>query len=104
MERNRLEDWEVSLIKGMLRLRRRGFTSQDMVSYFSTPQRSINGGRISEIKNKTNPAYNGIPEARLSVVREFMDGYPHQPARDYLEEWGSRLGGFGLLAAGRSVE
>lgn len=87
-----LKDWEVSLIKGMLRRAKSGaLNKQDILSYFSVPERSINPARIEEIQGNDH-RYSGTPEASFTTVMAFMKDYPNQTLRDYLKEWGERLG------------
>ncbi|PCF90037.1 DUF3644 domain-containing protein [Sphingopyxis terrae subsp. ummariensis] len=45
---NKLERWEVGMVKAMLA---RSFVPQDIQAYFSRPTRSINHARISEIRD-----------------------------------------------------
>ena len=44
-----LEVWEVALIKRMIQI---GFKNHDIQSCFNRPERPVNSGRISEIKNQ----------------------------------------------------
>ena len=47
---NKLEKWEVTIVKAMLAKK---YVPQDIQAYFSRPTRSINHARISEIRDKT---------------------------------------------------
>lgn len=55
-----IEDWEVSIIRAMLASEQ--YSKQQIVSYFSRPERSVNQGRISEIE-KGHERYEGIESA-----------------------------------------
>ena len=81
-----LKRWEVSLIRGMLV---RNFAKQDILAYFSTPERSVNQARISEIENGTHD-HSHTRIASPDDVRKFMAGYPS--VRDYMSEWEQKLG------------
>lgn len=56
-----LEDWEVSLIKGMMH--HEVFrTDQEILAHFSHPRRTVNNGRLSEIRKASEaPAETGNP-------------------------------------------
>ncbi len=68
---NRLSNSEVGIIKRVFRYYPERFTSQDILSKFSTPERTINAGRISEIKNG-HERYANIPPASKDEVDEFF--------------------------------
>lgn len=66
---NKLERWEVGMVKAMLA---RNFVPQDIQAYFSRPTRSINHARISEIRDGTKhrtvkPASDAELDAYLTV-------------------------------------
>ena len=46
--KNRLERWEIALVKAMLD--KGGMNDQDILAYFTRPNRSINHRAISEIR------------------------------------------------------
>ena len=46
--KNRLERWEVAMVKAMLATR--GHNDQDILAYFTRPNRSINHRVIAEIR------------------------------------------------------
>ena len=46
---NRLERWEVGIIKAMMATPPRK-TDQDILAYFTRPTRSVNHGRIKDIR------------------------------------------------------
>lgn len=94
-----LEDWEVSLIKGMMthtkemkaylkevKTYKDSWTDQDILAHFSRPERTINNGRLSEIRqaleSKTdtgNPAIDRFrpqPIASWEEVRAFLAAPP----------------------------
>lgn len=64
-----LEDWEVGLIRAMLD--RNSFTKQEIVAYFTRPERSINQGRISEIESD-HERYQGIPAKTDEELDQFL--------------------------------
>ena len=71
-KRKQLSDAEVGVIKGLFAHYPGRFTNQDILSKFSTPMRTVNGGRISEIKNGN--ARKDIPMASKEVVDQFLEG------------------------------
>ena len=64
-----LENWEISIIRAMLDTRK--YTKQQIVSYFTRPERSINQGRISEIRNN-HERYDGILPASDEQLKAFL--------------------------------
>lgn len=77
-----LEGWEVALIRAMLGTGE--FTKQQIVAYFSRPDRSVNQGRISEIEND-HERYRGIDAAPDDALKSFLDDwktirFPEAPA------------------------
>jgi len=64
-----LEPWEVALIKRMLVTG--GFTKQQIVAYFTRPDRSINQARISEIE-AGHPRYKDIELASPEELESFL--------------------------------
>lgn len=77
MAKPTLEDWEVALIKAMLA---RGFPNKTIQFYFNRPDRSVNSGRISEIKGEDRWVY--VEPADDHDLDEFLDHHPYaQPLR-----------------------
>lgn len=72
-KRKQLSDAEVGVIKGLFVHYPGRFTNQDILSKFSIPMRTVNAGRISEIKNG-NARYEHIPTASKEVVDQFLEG------------------------------
>jgi len=73
---NSLEAWEVALIKAMLATGQ--YKNQQIIAYFSRPDRSVNQGRINDIKSgKIMPTLRAASEAQL---RAFLASYD-DPAR-----------------------
>ena len=71
--KNRLERWEVTLVKAMLAKGTFG-NDQDILAYFTRPTRSINHARISDIRNgrmhaKAKPATD-------EELQRFLDAWP----------------------------
>ncbi|PQZ82815.1 MULTISPECIES: DUF3644 domain-containing protein [unclassified Brevundimonas] len=70
---NKLERWEVAIIKAMMAETPRK-TDQDILAYFTRPTRSINHGRIKDIRDtKTHTA---VPAASAQELAEFLDAWP----------------------------
>ncbi|MEO9530288.1 hypothetical protein [Roseibium sp.] len=68
---NRLEDFEVALIKNLLN---RGMRNADIQFYFNRPNRRVNNGRISEIKGGVRG--EGIAPASEHETDEFIETHP----------------------------
>lgn len=66
---SQLQDWEVALIRRMLATGK--FTKQEIVAYFTRPDRSINQGRISEIE-QDHERYRGIEPASEEELEKFL--------------------------------
>ena len=81
-----LSDSEVGIIKGMFQHYPGCFTSQDILNRFSRPERTINAGRISEIKNGHTHA--NVPPAPKEEVDKFLskEGKPHKLAENRLSD------------------
>ncbi len=84
-KKNRLQDWEVAMIRAMLSDGQ--FSKQQIVSYFSRPDRSINQGRISEIQDN-HEHYRHIKQAPPEEYAQFMEeweqvAFPAAPKIDY---------------------
>lgn len=70
---NKLERWEVSLIKGMLD--RGPYNDQDILAYFTRPTRSINHARILEIR--TGKKYRTLAAAAPEQLDDFLNTWPN---------------------------
>ncbi|WP_321390848.1 ATP-binding protein [Emcibacter sp.] len=68
-KKKQLEDWEVSIIRAMLA--KGGYSKQEILAYFSRPDRSINQARVSEIE-AGNERYNGIVAASEEELDAFL--------------------------------
>ncbi len=76
--KNRLEDREAALIKAMLQ--EGNHTDQDILAYFTRPDRSINHARIIEIRNGlTFQNVSAATPAELKVFRGRWTHPAHQP-------------------------
>lgn len=64
-----LVNWEVAIIRAMLSSGR--FKKQEIVAYFSRPDRSINQARISEIEDG-HERYSGIQPASKAELEKFL--------------------------------
>ncbi len=69
---NQLEPWEVSIIKAMIASAK--FKKQQIVAYFSRPDRSINQARISEIEDG-HDRYRDIPIATDAELQRFLSAW-----------------------------
>jgi len=81
-----LEGWEVSLIKGMMH--HEVFeTDQEILAHFSYPGRTVNNGRLSEIRKAlTSKQDTGIPaidrfRPQPVASREEIDAFLAAPPR-----------------------
>jgi hypothetical protein len=72
--RNRLERWEVAIIKAMMATPPRR-TDQDILAYFTRPTRSINHGRIKDIRDGKTHAT--VPPASTDELAAFLDAWPN---------------------------
>jgi len=69
---NKLERWEIGLIKAMLA--RGGYNDQDILAHFTRPTRSINHARIAEIRNgKRYVSYKVASDEELDA---FLSNWP----------------------------
>lgn len=84
---NTLEKWEVALIKAMLN--RGGYSVQDILAYFTRPTRSINQGRISEIRKGTK--FRTLNAATADELDEFLKNWPSVDAEASLGLRGGEL-------------
>lgn len=67
--KKQFEDWEVAIIRSMLDSGL--YSKQQIVAYFSRPDRSINQARISEIE-ANHERYNHIKQASSEEFEQFM--------------------------------
>lgn len=76
-----ISDYEVSIIKGMLRMNYRPALVQ---AYFTRPDRLVNPARIQEIKNDATARIASIASASDEEVGDFLDAYARaNPAADH---------------------
>ena len=68
---NKLEKWEVAIVKAMLQ---RKYVPQDIQAYFSRPTRSINHARISEIRDKAK--HVAVKAATEEELGAFLAAWP----------------------------
>jgi hypothetical protein len=71
---NRLERWEVAIIKAMMAATPRK-TDQDILAYFTRPTRSINHGRIKDIRD--GKTHTGVPAASAEELAAFLEAWPN---------------------------
>jgi hypothetical protein len=83
---NKLEKWEVSIVKAMLA---RKYVPQDIQAYFSRPARSINHARISEIRNGAK--HKGVREASDDELDAFLKAWPNIDSATGLHFQGDEL-------------
>lgn len=70
---NRLKDWEIAIIKAMLR--RGSFDLQEIQAYFSRPGRAVNHREFGEIRNsERGKAVKPAPEEKLN---DFLNFWPN---------------------------
>lgn len=69
-EEGKLEEWEVSIAKGMLK---RGYPQQYVHSFFSYPERTVASRRFSGMDREVR--YQNIPTATDDQVQEFIEEY-----------------------------
>lgn len=67
-----LEGWEVALIKAMIKEK---YAQQEIQAYFSRPGRSINLGRIHEIR--TGKTHTRIKPASDAELKNFLAAWPY---------------------------
>src|SRR5260370_34632994 len=91
---NKLEKWEVALIKAMLS--RAGSNDQDILAYFTRPTRSINHRAIGEIR--TEKKRKSINAATASDLDDFLATWP-----DIDPQTGLSLRGDELLIKARAA-
>lgn len=71
---NRLERWEVAIIKAMMAATPRK-TDQDILAYFTRPTRSINHGRIKDIRD--GKTHTVVPTASAEELAAFLEAWPN---------------------------
>lgn len=71
---NRLERWEVAIIKAMMAATPMK-TDQDILAYFTRPTRSINHGRIKDIRD--GKTHTGVPAASVEELAAFLEAWPN---------------------------
>lgn len=71
---NRLEQWEVAIIKAMMATPPRK-NDQDILAYFTRPTRSINHGRIKDIRD--GKTHTRVPAASVEELMTFLDSWPN---------------------------
>jgi Protein of unknown function (DUF3644) len=70
---NKLEDWEVGIVKAMITA---GFdVDQDIVAYFTRPNRSINQSRIGDIRHVRK--HSDAKSATAAELKKFLADWPH---------------------------
>jgi Domain of unknown function (DUF3644) len=70
--KNKLETWEIALVKAMLNTN--DYNDQDILAYFTRPSRSINHARISEIRREEK--HKRINPASDVALKEFLSSWP----------------------------
>jgi hypothetical protein len=83
---NKLVRWEIAIVKSMLD---KGYIPQDIQSYFSRPTRSINHGRIKEIKDGVK--HKAIKTATDAELDAFLDAWPNVDPATGLHHEGDEL-------------
>lgn len=71
---NRLERWEVAIIKAMMATPPRR-NDQDILAYFTRPTRSINHGRIKDIRD--GKTHGAVPAASADELAAFLEAWPN---------------------------
>src|SRR5690242_8021307 len=72
MPKRSISDKEISLIKAMLA---RGMKNKDIQFFFNRPDRPVNSGRITGIRNGTYSTAKGIPASSAAEVDAFIKGH-----------------------------
>lgn len=85
---NRLERWEISLIKAMI-ADGRWPNDQDILAYFTRPTRSINHRAIAEIR--TSAKHAGVRSATADDLNAFLSWWPEVDAETGLSLCGDEL-------------
>ena len=84
---NRLERWEVSLVKAMIA--RSQLNDQEILAYFTRPIRTINHARIGEIR--TGARHAAVTPASQQELDEFLRSWPQVDAETGLSLRGDEL-------------
>lgn len=84
---NRLEKWEIALIKAMLA--KAGSNDQDILAYFTRPTRSINHRAIAEIRTETK--HKSIKAAAEPDLEDFLASWPEVDPQTGLSLRGDEL-------------
>ena len=69
---NRLEKWEVAIIKAMLA--RGGYADQDIQAYFTRPTRTVNHRAFSEIR--TGAKHKSVKAATEETLNAYLAAWP----------------------------
>ncbi len=91
---NRLERWEVGIIKAMMATPPRK-TDQDILAYFTRPTRSVNHGRIKDIRD--GKTHGIVAPATIEELAAFLKAWP------YVDGSGLHLIGDELLIKAREA-
>lgn len=83
---NKLEKWEVAIVKAMLTKK---MVPQDIQAYFSRPARSINHARISEIRDEAK--HKAIKPATDDELDAFLAAWPNVDPNTGLHLQGDEL-------------
>jgi hypothetical protein len=70
--KNKLEKWEVAIVKAMVAAKT--YADQEIVAYFSRPSRSINQGRIADIKK--GKLHRSVKAASAEEMANFLSSWP----------------------------
>ena len=84
---NKLEKWEVALVKGMLE--RGGYNDQDIQAYFTRPTRSINHARVLEIRK--GDRHKTAKAASPEELDRFLSAWPDLDPETGLSNLGDEL-------------
>src|SRR5207249_1513499 len=71
---NKLERWEVTIIKAMMAVTPRK-NDQDILAYFTRPTRTINHGRIKDIRDGKKHAT--VAAASAEELAAFLSAWPN---------------------------
>jgi hypothetical protein len=71
--KNRLERWEVAIIKAMMGIPPRK-NDQDILAYFTRPTRSINHARIKDIRD--GRTHGTVTPATTEDLAKFLEAWP----------------------------
>lgn len=84
---NKLERWEVSIVKAMIASGR--YNDQDIQSYFTRPTRTINHARIADIREERT--HRAVPSSSEVEMGEFLTGWPNLDPETGLSANGDEL-------------